>query len=151
MAKQAVESVERKLRAIGKGPLAVTSLVTDSRRMYTDGDYVKGLDTAVRASDAIADLRILLEETQEVRDRAQKLLQTAYDVRADALKFEKFFQEGEAALEAGEVDRARSAVEGSIDWGRGALRSRLQDELARGETLAETCRRMEVDPTPLLN
>src|SRR5947209_11281707 len=31
MSKQAVESVERKPRAIGKGPLAVTSLVSDSR------------------------------------------------------------------------------------------------------------------------
>src|SRR5439155_12065296 len=51
MSKQAVESVERKLRAIGKGPLAVTSLVTDSRRMYTDGDYVKGLRSEEHTSE----------------------------------------------------------------------------------------------------
>src|SRR5207247_7725002 len=82
-----------------KGPLAVTSLVTDSRRMYTDGDYVKGLDKAIRASDAIADLRILLEATPEVRNRAQELPQTAYEDGADSTKFEKFFQEGEAAFE----------------------------------------------------
>src|SRR2546425_9242626 len=82
MSKQAVESVERKLRALGKGPLAVTSLVSDSRRMYNDGDYVKALATAIRPSDAIADLRILLEEVQDVRTRAQGLLQTAYEVGA---------------------------------------------------------------------
>ncbi len=119
--------------------------------MFDEADFVRALDTAVRASDAIADLRILLEETQEVRDRAQKLLQTAHEVRADAVKFERFFQEGETALEAGEVERARSAFAGSLDWGLGVLRSRLQEELAKGETLVATCRKMEVDPTPLLN
>src|SRR3989442_1476170 len=93
MSKQAVESVERKLRAIGKGPVGVTSLVSDSRRMFNDGDYVKALDTAIRSSDAIADLRILLEETQDVRNRAHALLQTAYEVGADSTKFEKFFHE----------------------------------------------------------
>jgi len=151
MAKQAVESVERKLRAIGKGPVAVTSLVSDSRRMYNDGDYVKALDTAIRSSDAIADLRILLEETQEVRNRAQGLLQTAYEVGADSTKFEKFFQEGEVAFEAGEVERARSAFSGSIDWGLGLLKSYAREELAKAEPLVETCRKMEVDPTPIQN
>src|SRR3989454_410494 len=151
MSKQAVESVERKLRALGKGPLAVTSLVSDSRRMYNDGDYVKALDTAIRASDAIADLRILLEEVQDVRNRAQGLLQTAYEVGADSTKFEKFFQEGEVAFEAGEVERARSAFAGSIDWGLGLLKSYAREELAKAEPLVETCRKMEVDPTPIQN
>src|SRR2546425_3828356 len=151
MARQAVETVERKLRSIGNGSTEVTRLVSDARKMFDEVDFVRALDTAVRASDAIADLRILLEETQEVRDRAQKLLQTAHEVRADAVKFEKFFQEGETALEAGEVGRARSAFAGSLDWGLGVLRTRLQEELAKGETLVATCRKMEVDPTPLLN
>jgi len=119
--------------------------------MYSDGDYVKSLDTAIRSSDAIADLRILLEETQEVRNRAQALLQTAYEVGADSTKFEKFFQEGEVAFEAGEVERARSAFAGSIDWGLGLLKSYAREELARAEPLVETCRKMEVDPTPIQN
>src|SRR5213596_2365077 len=151
MARQAVETVERKLRSIGNESTEVTRLVSDARKMFDEADFVRALDTAVRASDAIADLRILLEETQEVRDRAQKLLQTAHEVRADAVKFERFFQEGETALEAGEVERARSAFAGSLDWGLGVLRSRLQEELTKGETLVATCRKMEVDPTPLLN
>src|SRR3989449_832722 len=151
MSKQAVESVERKLRALGKGPLAVTSLVSDSRRMYNDGDYVKALDTAIRASDAIADLRILLEEVQDVRDQAQRLLQTAYEVGADSTKCEKFFQEGEVAFEAGEVERARSAFAGSIDWGLGLLKAHVREELAKGESLVDTCRKMEIDPTPVQN
>src|SRR5207244_4987649 len=150
-AKQAVESVERKRRAIGKGPAAVTSLVSDSRQMYSDDDYVQSLDTAIRSSDAIAGLRILLEETQEVRNRAQALLQTAYEVGADSTKFEKFFQEGEVAFEAGEVERARSAFAGSIDWGLGLLNSWAREELAKAEPLVETCRKMEVDPTPIQN
>src|SRR5436309_1459634 len=151
MSKQAVESVERKLRAIGKGPLAVTSLVSDSRRMYNDGDYVKALDTAIRASDAIADLRILLEEVQDVRDQAQRLLQTAYEVGSDSTKFEKSFEAREDAVEAGEVERARSAFAGSIDWGLGLLKSHVREELAKGESLVEMCRKMEVDPTPVQN
>ncbi len=151
MARQAVETVERKLRSIGNGSAEVIRLVSEARKMFNEADYVRTLDTAVRASDGIADLRILLEETHEVRDRAQRLLQAAHEVGADALKFEKFFQEGEAALEAGEVERARSAFAGSIDWGLGLLQSHLQDELANGDALVETCRKMDVDSTPLLN
>src|SRR3989442_15510697 len=151
MSKQAVESVERKLRAIGKGPVGVTSLVSDSRRMFNDGDYVKALDTAIRSSDAIADLRILLEETQDVRNRAQPLLQTAYEVGPDSTKLEKFFQEGEVAFEAGEVERASSAFAGSIDWGLRLLKPHGRAELAKGEALLETCRKMAIDPTPAHN
>src|SRR3989475_3322308 len=151
MSKQAVESVERRLREIGKGPPAVPSLVSDSRRMYNGGDYVKALDTAIRASDAIAELRTLLEEVQDVRDQAQRLLQTAYEVGADSTKFEKFFQEGEVAFEAGEVERARSAFAGSIDWGLGLLKAHVREELAKGESLVDTCRKMEIDPTPVQN
>ncbi len=151
MAKQAVEAVERKFRAIGKGSAGVAELVSEAREVYNDADYVKALDTAIRASDAIADLRILLEETRQVRERAQALLKTAYDAGADATNFEKLFREGEAALEGGETDLARSAFERSLDWGLGLLRTHLHAELEKGRSLVETCRRMEVDPTPVLN
>src|SRR5438128_9305404 len=136
---------------MGNGSTEVTRLVSDARKMFDEADFVRALDTAVRASDAIADLRILLEETQEVRNRAQALLQTAYEVGADSTKFEKFFQEGEVAFEAGEVERARSAFAGSIDWGLGLLNSWAREELARAEPLVETCRKMEGDPTPIQN
>src|SRR5207244_3807166 len=84
-------------------------------------------------------------------NQAQELLQTAYEVGADSTKFEKFFQEGEAAFEEGEVERARSAFAGSIDWGLGLLKSHVREELAKGESLVEMCRKMEVDPTPVQN
>src|SRR2546428_10622877 len=45
MSKQAVESVERKLRAIGKGTAAVTSLVADSRWMFQVGVLAEVLVT----------------------------------------------------------------------------------------------------------
>src|SRR3989454_7599905 len=105
--------------------------------MYNDGDYVKALDTAIRASDAIADLRILLEEVQDVRNRAQGLLETAYEVGADSTQFEKFFQEGEVAFEACEVERAQSALRGSIDWRLGLLRTHVREELAIWEPPVE--------------
>src|SRR5439155_1740063 len=55
------------------------------------------------------------------------------------------------AVEAGEVERARSAFAGSIDWGLGLLNSWAREELAKAEPLVETCRKMEVDPTPIQN
>ncbi|HEY6049984.1 MAG TPA: hypothetical protein VIZ58_01970, partial [Thermoanaerobaculia bacterium] len=41
IAKQAVESVEGKLRALGKGSDVVVGLVTESRKAFSDGDYVR--------------------------------------------------------------------------------------------------------------
>src|SRR5439155_18431550 len=101
IAKQAVESVEGKLRDLGKGSSIVMDLVSDSRKAFAVGDYVKALDTAIHASDSIADLRVLLDEVAEVREKAKALLETAVDVGADASKFEKAFQDGESAFELG--------------------------------------------------
>ena len=151
IAKQAVESVEGKLRDLGQGSAMVVGLVSDSRKAYSDGDYVRALDMAIHASDSIADLRILLEEVTEVREKARSLLRMALDIGADATKFEKSFQEGESAYELGEVERARAAYAGSIEWGRNLLGSHLKDELAKAEGLLETCRKMEVDPTSAMN
>lgn len=151
MAKQAVESVEKKLRGFGKGSGTAWSLVGEARRVFDAGDYVKALDTAVRAADAIADLRILLEEATEVREKAVALLKTATDIGADVSKFEKIVHEGETALETGEVERGRSALASSIDWGRGMLKSHLTEELARGRALVDMCKKLDVDATPVLN
>ncbi len=151
LARQAVEAVERKLKAIGRPSLAVTSVAGEARRVFDQADYVKALDTAIRATDAIADFRILLEDTQEVRKRAHTLLGTAQELGVDAAKFEQLFQEGEAALRIGEVERARSAFSGAIEWGIGSLRSFLQERLKESEGLIEMCRRLQIDPTPALN
>lgn len=151
MAKQAVETVEKKLRAIGKGSGSVAGLVTDARRVFDAADYVKALDTAVRAADAISDLRIVLEEAGDIREKARALLKLATDLGADVSKFEKFVHEGELALDAGEVERARSALLGSIDWGRGLMKSHLTEELARGKSLVDMCKKLDVDTTPILN
>src|SRR5438034_1321200 len=43
IAKQAVDSVEGKLRALGRGSELVVGFVADSRKAYSDGDYVKAL------------------------------------------------------------------------------------------------------------
>src|SRR5205823_4336210 len=151
IAKQAVESVEGKLRDLGKGSSIVMDLVSDSRKAFALGDYVKALDTAIHASDSIADLRVLLDEVAEVRDKAKALLETAVDVGADASKFEKAFQDGESAFELGEVERARAAFAGSIEWGHSLLASYLRDQLTKAEGLLEMCLKMDVDPTAAMN
>src|SRR5207249_4728313 len=150
-ATKAVESVEGKLRDLGKGSSIVMDLVSDSRKAFAVGDYVKALDTAIHASDSIADLRVLLDEVAEVREKAKALLQTAVDVGADASKFEKAFQDGESAFELGEVERARAAFAGSIEWGHSLLASYLRDQLTKAEGLLEMCRKMDVDPTAAMN
>src|SRR5216110_3208840 len=151
IAKQAVESVEGKLRDLRKGSSIVRDLVSDSRKAFEVGDYVKALDTAIHASDSIADLRVLLDEVAEVREKAKALLQTAVDVGADASKFEKAFQDGESAFELGEVERARAAFAGSIEWGHSLLASYLRDQLTKAEGRLEMCRKMDVDPTAAMN
>src|SRR5213595_2286270 len=151
IAKQAVDSVEGKLRALGRGSELVVGFVADSRKAYSDGDYVKALDTAIHASDSIADLRVLLQEVAEVREKARELLQVFADVGADATKFERSFQEGEAAFEIGEVERSRAAFTDGIEWGQNLLGAHLRDELAKGEALIDMCRKMDVDPTGAQN
>src|SRR5205809_12533 len=151
IAKQAVDSVEGKLRALGRGSELVVGFVADSRKAYSDGDYVNALDTSIHASDSIADLRVLLEEVADVREKARELLQVFADVGADATKFERSFQEGEAAFEIGEVERSRAAFTDGIEWGQNLLGAHLRDELAKGEALIDMCRKMDVDPTGAQN
>jgi tetratricopeptide (TPR) repeat protein len=151
MAKEAVEMAERKASELGNASTRVADLVEASRKAYSDADYVKALDTAVRARDLIADFRILIDEVNEVREKAQSFLQIASEVGADAGKFERSFQDGESALEEGEVERARAAFSDAVEWGYSLLRTHLREELVRGEALAATSRRHGVDPTPALN
>ena len=115
MAKKAVETAERKMNELGHPSPMVSEFVTKSRKAFSDGDYVRALDTAVRSTDLIADFRVLLDEVQEVQEQARELLKTAVDIGADAGKFERSFQDGESALEAGEVEhgpRSRGASNG---------------------------------------
>ncbi|TLZ45530.1 MAG: hypothetical protein E6K19_02085 [Methanobacteriota archaeon] len=70
MAKKAVETAERKMNELGHPSPMVSEFVTKSRKAFSDGDYVRALDTAVRSTDLIADFRVLLDEVQEVQARA---------------------------------------------------------------------------------
>ncbi|HYY48281.1 MAG TPA: hypothetical protein VFA17_06310 [Thermoplasmata archaeon] len=151
MARKAVETAERKMGALGKGAPMVAELVGKSRKAFDDGDFVRALDTAVRATDLIADFRVLLDEVEEVRDKARTLLQTAMEIGADTSKFDRSVQEGESSLEAGEVEQARAAFAQGIEWGRRLLGGHLREEVAKAEGLVATCRKMEVDATSALN
>jgi hypothetical protein len=151
MAKKAVETAERKMNELGHPSPMVSEFVLKSRKAFSDGDYVRALDTAVRSTDLIADFRVLLDEVQDVREQARELLKVAVDIELDAGKFERSFQDGESALEAGEVEQARAAFAGSIEWGRRLLDERFQGELTKADALIAMCRKMDIDPTLALN
>src|SRR2546427_2175502 len=57
MARQAVETVERKLRSMGNGSSEVARPVSDARKMFDEADFVRALDTAGRRSASITDPR----------------------------------------------------------------------------------------------
>lgn len=151
LARQAVETVQRKIAALDRPSDALADLAAEARTTFDRGEYAKALDLAIRATDAIADFRVLLEDTEEVRARAHTLLVMARELGADAGKFDQMFREGDEALKTGDLDRARNAFSGATEWGVDGVRSALQERLKDGERLAETCRRLGVDPTPALN
>ncbi len=151
MAKQAVETIERKLKALGRPAPGVDRLAEEAQTAFGKGDYVKALDTAILASDALADFRLAFEETQEVRMRATALRQTARDIGAEAFKLDAYIQEGDAALEAGDVASAQASYAQSLEWGVGLVRAHLKDLLSQAEELAATCKKLEVDATSILN
>lgn len=151
MAEQAVETIERKLKALGRPAPSVDRIGEEARTAYGKGDYVKALDTAIRASDALADFRLAFEETQEVRVRATALRQTARDIGAEAYKLDTYIQEGDRALEAGDVASAQASYAQSLEWGVGLVRAHLKDLLSQAEEMAATCKKLEIDATPILN
>ncbi|HEY7589285.1 MAG TPA: hypothetical protein VIB49_11160 [Thermoplasmata archaeon] len=151
MASQAVETVERKLKALGRPAPTVEQIADEARTALVKGDYVKSLDSAIKATDALVDYRALYDEAQEVRIRAQALRQTAREVHAEAEKLDRFIREGDAALEAGDVEAARAAFTGCLEWGVGLLRSHLKEELTKAEEKAALCTKLEIDPTSILN
>lgn len=151
MARQAVETIERKLKALGHPAASVDHIAEEARAAYGSGDYVKALDTAIHASDALADFRLAYEEAQEIRIRATALRQTARDVGAEANKLDSFIQEGDAALEAGDVSSAQASFAQSLEWGVGLVRAYLKDLLGQTEELAATCKKLDIDSVSILN
>ncbi len=151
MASQAVATVEGKLRSLGRPAPAAERLVEESREALAAGDYVKGLDLAIRASDALADFRAGFEEAEEVRIRATALRQTARDIGAEAEKLDRFISEGDEALATGDLDSARGSFSQCLEWGLGLVRAHLKESLSKANELVDVCRKVGVDPTPILN
>ncbi len=151
MASQAVATIEGKLRSLGRPAPSVERVSEESRRALAGGDYVKALDLAIRASDAMAEFRAAFEEVQEVRVHASALRQTAREIGAEADKLDRFIQEGDAALSAGDIESARASFSQSLEWGIGLVRAHLKESLSRADELVAVCRKLEIDPTPVLN
>ena len=151
MANQAVSTIERKLDTLGRPAPDADSIAEDARKALGAGDYVKALDLAIRASDALADFRAAYDEAEEVRVRATALRQTARDVGAEAEKLDRFIREGDEALAAGEVASARASFTQCLEWGLGLLRAHLKESLAKAEGLVAVCQHVDLDPTPVQN
>lgn len=151
MATQAVATIDGRLKSLGRPAPAVESIAEEARTALQGGDYVKALDMAIRASDALGDYRAAYEETQEVRARATGLRQTARDVGAEAEKLNRFIQEGDDAVSAGDLAAALAAYTQCLEWGLGLVRAHLKDSLSKADGMVAVCRRLEVDPTAIQN
>ncbi len=151
MASQAVATIDGKLKSLGRPAPPVDRVADEARRALAAGDYVKALDLAIRASDALADFRGAYEEAQDVRVRATALRQTARDIGAEADKLDKFIREGDDALATGDVDSAKASFSQCLEWGVGLLRAYLRESLSKADELVAACRRLDLDPTAALN
>ncbi len=151
MATQAVSTIDGRLKSLGRPAPSVDAVADEARKALAAGDYVKALDLAIRASDAFVEFRTAFEEAQEVRIRATALRQTARDIGAEAAKLDRYVQEGDDALAAGDVAAARTSFTQCLDWGLGLVRSHLKESLSKAEELVVTCRKLDVDPTPVQN
>jgi len=151
MSSQAVQTIERKLKSLGRAAPPVERLAEEARVAFAQGDYVKALDTAIKASDAFAEFRLGLEEVQEARLRAQALRQAAREVGAEAAKLDGMIREGDAALEEGNLPGARASYAASLEWGIGLLRAHLKELLDQAQQAADLCKDLGIDPTSILN
>ena len=151
MASQAVSTIDGKLKSLARPAPSVDAVADEARRALAGGDYVKALDFAIRASDALADFRAAYDEAEEVRIRATALRQTAREIGAEAAKLDRFIQEGDDALAAGDVAAARASFTQCLEWGLGLVRAQLKESLSTAEEMVAVCRRLEIDPTPVQN
>ncbi len=151
MAGQAVATIDGKLKSLGRPAPSVDAFADEARKALAGGDYVKALDLAIRASDALADFRAAYDEAGEVRIRATALRQTAREVGAETAKLDRFIQEGDDALAAGDPAAARGAFTQCLEWGLGLVRAQLKESLSQAEEMVAVCRRLEIDPTPVQN
>lgn len=151
MATQAVVAVERKLSGLGLPSPSISRMIEDARKALAGGDYVKALDTAIRATDTLTEIRGYIEDAQVVRDRVRRLLLIASDIGADPTRLERIFQEGETAFQAGDFSGASAAYTQSLEWGLGLVRGHLQDLLAKTQGTVDMCKRLDLDPTEALN
>lgn len=151
MAQQAIQAGTRKLDALGFAVPGIAHELEEARRSLDAGDYVKALDAAMGAMDGVADPRNRMGDVTRARDGVRGLLRTAETTGAEIVKLTRIFDEGEAALHAGDLPKAQEAYAQGIEWGTGLVRAHLKDLIEKAEGTAGTCRRLGVDPTPALN
>jgi len=147
MAAKAIMTVEKKLKGFGSPMPDVQNLVTGAQRAFEEGDYVKALDLAIRAGDGFNKHRELLEETQEIRSKAEKITKAAFQIGADAEKLDRILKEATSAFDAGDAKSARDAYQQCVEWGLGACTSHLEKLRSQAASFIDELKSLELDTT----
>ena len=150
MAAKAIMTAEKKVKGFASPMPEVSNLITGAQRAFEDGDYIKALDLAIRAGDGFNKYRELLEETQEVRNKADKITKTAYQIGADAAKLDKILSEANSAYESGDPRSARDAYQQCVEWGLGVCRSHLGKLRTQAEEFANSLKALNLDSVQIV-
>ncbi len=150
MASQALATAERKLQNLGAPAKAAEGLAREARKALKAADYVKTIDLAIKASDAVADVRGELDDLQKVREKGQALLRTAVEIGAEAGELEAVLEEGNSAVKGGDLEGARAFYDQSLELGADLLRNHMKELLAKVKASVDTCKRVGGDATSAL-
>jgi hypothetical protein len=107
MASKAIATAERKLQAFKSPAPPIQKLVADAKRAFEEGDYVLALDLAIRSGDELSKLREVREDTGEVRQSAQRIVEVARKVLGNVAPLEQTLAEAAAAMAGGDLNRGQ--------------------------------------------
>ncbi len=150
MASKAIQTVEKRIAGFGHAIPQVDAVVNEAKAAFQAGDYVKALDLAIRAGDEFGTRRDAAEDAMEVRTAAERIVTVLSAIGADAEKVTKILGEAEAAFERGNPESARNAYQQALDWGVGAARSHLTEQLRRAREVGDLAQKLDVDATSSL-
>ena len=150
MASKAIQTIEKRITGFSQAIPQVDAIVKEAKAAFASGDYVKALDLAIRAGDEFGRRRDLAEDAMEVRTSAERIVDVLSTIGAESDKVAKILKEAQSAFERGEPESARNAYQQALDWGVGAARTHLTEQLRRARETADLAQKLDVDPTPAL-
>jgi hypothetical protein len=145
IASSVVATAERRLKGLGRSLPGVASMIEQAREAMAAADYVKAMDLGIRASEEFHRLREAVEETMDVKGRADRMVATARSLGADSSKIERIYAHAEEALQAGDPVAARHAYEQCVDWGIGLCEMAIKELEGTVRELSEVGKRLGLD------